>query len=285
MTTDTRQTGRALVLGGGGIAGIAWEAGLIVGLQGAGVDLTDADLIVGTSAGSVVGAMIATGVDLPLAIDDLAGRAETTPAPSAPADFSAVLTAFGMLFDTSLDPQEARARVGRMALEAPVADAADRLREVGERLPSHEWPERPLLITAVDTADGGFVVWDRESGATLPFAVMSSCAVPCVFPPVEIGGRFYMDGGVRSATNADLAAGSSAVVIIEPMAHLSPRPLLERELEALGTTNVVAVGPDQHAVEAFGHDVLDPALWRPAYHAGVIQAGSLVDRVQEVWKA
>ncbi|MGI8329872.1 patatin-like phospholipase family protein [Actinomadura scrupuli] len=285
MTTDTRQTGRALVLGGGGIAGIAWEAGLVVGLQGAGVDLTDADLIVGTSAGSVVGSMIAMGVDLPLAIDDLAGRAETAAAPPPPVDFSTVLSAFGVLFDTSLDPQEARARVGAMALEAPVADAAGRLREIGDRLPGHEWPERPLLITAVDTADGDFRVWDRDSGTPLPLAVMSSCAVPCVFPPVEIDGRFYMDGGVRSATNADLAAGFSAVVIIEPMAHLSPRALLERELAALDTANVVAIGPDQHAVEAFGHDVLDPALWRPAYHAGIIQAGGVVDRVQEVWKA
>src|SRR4030088_2765307 len=114
MTTDTRQTGRALVLGGGGIAGIGWEAGLIVGLQGAGVDLTHADLIVGTSAGAVVGSMIATGGDLPLAIDDIAGHAEQAGSRS-PADFSEVLNAFQILFDTSLNPQDARARVGAMA--------------------------------------------------------------------------------------------------------------------------------------------------------------------------
>jgi NTE family protein len=284
MTTDTRQTGRALVLGGGGIAGIGWEAGLIVGLQGAGVDLTDADLIVGTSAGSVVGAMIATGIDLPLAIDDIAGRAESALAPQAPADFSAVLTAFGVLFDTRLDPQVARERVGKMALEATLAVDGEVLKEICDRLPSHEWPERPLLITTVNTADGSFVVWDQDSGVPLPLAVASSCAVPCVYPPVEINGHRYMDGGVRSPTNADLAAGCSAVVIIEPMGHLSPRPLLERELEALATGNVVTIGPDQNAVEVFGNDVLDPALWRPAYHAGIIQAGAVVDRVQEVWK-
>jgi NTE family protein len=284
MTTDTRQTGRALVLGGGGIAGISWEAGLVVGLQGAGVDLTDADLIVGTSAGAVVGAMIASGVDLPLAIDDLASRAESTASPHVPVDFSAVLSAFGVLYDTNADPQRARARVGAMALEAPVTDAESRLREISERLPYHEWPERPLQITAVDAADGSFVVWDSESTVSLPLAVTSSCAVPCVYPPVEIHGRRYMDGGVRSGTNADLAAGSGAIVIIEPMAHLSPRLLLERELKALGTARVAVVGPDQHAIDAFGHDILDPALWRPAYHAGIIQAGTVVDRVQEVWK-
>ena len=287
MTTDTRQTGRALVLGGGGIAGIGWEAGLIVGLQGAGVDLTHADLIVGTSAGSVVGAMVATGVDLPLAIDDFAGRAEAEAeaGPPVPSDFSAMLAAFAVLFDTDLEPQEARARVGAMALKSSVADGADWIKEISDRLPSHEWPERPLLITAVDTADGAFVVWDRDSAASLPLAVASSCAVPCVFPPVEIDGRLYMDGGVRSVTNADLAAGSSAVVIIEPMAHLSPRTLLERELEALATSNVTMIGPDHHAIEVFGDDVLNPTLWRPAYHAGIIQAGAVVDRVQEVWKA
>ena len=110
MTTDG---GRALVLGGGGVAGIACEAGLITGLAAHGVDLTTADLIVGTSAGSVVGAHVAHGADLSEAVQRLAARSTGGGPGTAPrnTDLNAVLEAFAILYDTSLDPQEARAKV------------------------------------------------------------------------------------------------------------------------------------------------------------------------------
>lgn len=280
---------RALVLGGGGVAGIAWEAGMLAGLRTAGVDLSDADLIVGTSAGSVVGSFLAHDGDLAAAVqamaeqaaDRAAGRAGGPPAP--PADMTAVMTAFAILFDPEIEPQEARARVGRLALETPVDGRADRLRAIADWLPDHGWPDRRLLVTAVDTADGGFTVWHADAGVPLPLAVMSSCAVPCVFPPVEIGGSRYMDGGVRSMTNADLARGASAVVVLEPMAHLAPRDRAEAELKEIGTDNIASVVPDQAAVDAFGLNVLDDALWGPAFEAGLAQASSAAGQVAAVW--
>jgi NTE family protein len=278
--------GRALVLGGGGVAGVAWEAGMITGLRDAGVDLTGPDLIVGTSAGSIVGSLIGHGVDLAEAIEQLAAEADRPgerPADSADADMDAVMAAFGILFDPNLDPQDARAQVGALALAAQVDGQAARLAEIEKRMPSQEWPKLRLLITTVDTADGAFVVWDSESGVPLPRAVTSSCAVPCVFPPVEINGRRYMDGGARSVTNADLARGASAVVILEPMAHLLPRTALERELRELGTAQVATIGPDQAAIDVFGVDVLDPTLWRPAFQAGRKQAAVAADDVRVVW--
>jgi NTE family protein len=275
--------GRALVLGGGGVAGVAWEAGMITGLRDAGIDLTTPDVIIGTSAGSIVGSLIGHGIDLAEAITRLADDSDSAPPEPSDVDMDAVMTAFGLLFDPNIDPQHARTEVGKLALAAQVDGAAERLAEIGRRMPSEEWPAQHLLITTVDTADGAFVVWDRESGVSLPLAVTSSCAVPCVFPPVAINGRRYMDGGARSITNADLARGASAVVILEPLAHLSPRTVLERELRELGTAKVAAIGPDQAAMDVFGMNVLDPTLWRPAFKAGLKQAVVAAEDVRAAW--
>jgi NTE family protein len=275
-------SGRALVLSGGGIAGVAWEAGMLAGLGDAGVDLTTADLIIGTSAGSIVGSFVAHGEDVAKAIERLPA-AGGPGQPGVAVDMDAVLNAFAILFDPGLDPQEARRQVGKLALEAQVDGARERLADVGRRLPSQEWPARPLLVTAVDTADGAFVVWDRDSGVPLAQAVMASCCVPCVFPTVEIDGRRYMDGGTRSVTNADLARGASAVVILEPMAHLSPRTILAAELRELDAARVVAVGPDQAAIDVFGVNVLDQALWKPAFQAGRAQSAAAAAQIRAVW--
>ncbi|GGS63595.1 patatin [Planobispora rosea] len=269
------------MLGGGGVAGIAWEAGVVTGLRRAGLDLGMADLIVGTSAGSVVGALVAGGADLESAV---AAQAESETEATVPAvDMEAVMAAFGILYDPSLEPREARRRVGAMALAVP--DTGAEIETIGQRLPVKEWPERRLLITAVDAETGEFVVWDREAAAPLASAVASSCAVPCVFPPVEIGGRHYMDGGVRSATNADLAAGSSAVVLLEPMAHLAPRARVRAEVAELGDAAVAHIVPDEASIAVFGANILDPALWRPAFDAGLAQAQApaVAGTVAEAW--
>ncbi|MEU8204637.1 patatin-like phospholipase family protein [Streptosporangium sp. NPDC049046] len=273
---------RTLVLGGGGVAGIAWEAGIVTGLRRAGIELGEADLIIGTSAGSVVGTLVATEADLESAVGVQADTEVSNVSTASAVDMEAVMAAFGVLYDPSLEPLEARRRVGEMALA--MRDTGARIETIGNRLPVKEWPERRLLITAVDTGTGEFVVWERESGAPLVAAVASSCAVPCVFPPVEIGGRRYMDGGVRSATNADLAAGSSAVVLLEPLAHVSPRSRLEAELAELGEATVAHVVPDEASVAVFGANVLDPALWRPAFQAGLAQALAAQESVARAWK-
>lgn len=275
--------GRALVLGGGGIAGIAWEAGLVAGLRDAGADLGEADLIVGTSAGSVIGTFLAHGEDPAEAVDRYATGGAREAAPPAQVDVEAMFNAFSILFDESIPPQEARARVGRLTLETPENGMAARLAELGRRLPHQDWPDLPFLVTGVDTADGAFTVWSRTSGAPLALAVQASCAVPCVFPPVEIGGRRYMDGGTRSVTNADLAKGAAQVVILEPMAHLVPRRWLKRELAELGEAQVAAIGPDQAAIDIFGLDLLDNGLWRPAFQAGRAQSAAVADEVKRIW--
>jgi len=281
---------KALVLGGGGVAGIAWEVGVIHGLIREGVDLTDADLIVGTSAGSVVGALVAAGADLEQAIEtqiaaaEAEAEAQRDAAPAPAPDPAAAAEAFNVLFDPAVEPREGRRRVGELALAARNVPTEDRARKVFERLPIHRWPERDLKITSVNAHTGDFVVWDKDSGVPLVRAVASSCAVPLVFPPVTIGDGRYIDGGVRSPVNADLAAGAPSVVILEPLAAVWPRERVQAEIDALGDARVLSVGPDEAALAVFGTDVLDPGLWGPAFRAGLNQAASLGDAVRKVWK-
>jgi NTE family protein len=276
---------RALVLGGGGITGIAWEIGVLAGLAEAGVDLTGADVIIGTSAGSVVGALVASGT--PLAelyanqIQDLTGE-----------EVSARFRPLDMLrfFYAALWPgsdETARRRMGRMALR--VSDASDVLRRgvMQSRLGDRTWPDRELLITAVDADTGEPRVFDRRSGVPLVDAVRASCAVPLVWPPVEIEGHRYMDGGMRSITNADLAAGCDRVVVIAPVTVAFRRTGgIARQLASLGPqVRSVVTSPDDGARAAIGRNVLSPVTRAASARAGRIQAAREAGRISGVWSA
>jgi NTE family protein len=268
----------ALVLGAGGVTGIAWETGLLKGLRDAGLDLTGADLVVGTSAGSVVGAQVTAGVPL----DELYRRQVEPPGTKQrPPDLGKLMEFFGARSGPD-GPAPARPRPTREMLAWIGAQAraastkvteAGRLEVIKARLPVHEWPERPLVITAVDTADGAFVTWRRSSGVPLPLAVASSCAVPWVYPPTTINGRRYMDGGVRSTTNADLAAGQDLVLIVAPIAGLG-RATVDEEADELrrAGARVEVVVPDDAAVEAIGPNPLDPGRRAQSAQAGLAQA-------------
>jgi NTE family protein len=261
----------ALVLGGGGVAGIAWEAGVVDGLRRAGTDLGAADVIVGTSAGSVVGTVLRQGADL----ESLITTRASLPGPKLTPDLDALMQSFGILADPSLDPAEARRRVGKLALAAPTGDEAPWIEVLSAGLPSAEWPAERLLITGVNTETGEFTVWDRDSGVPLGLAIAASCAVPCVAPPVTIDGTRYMDGGVASPTNAELARGASLVVVLEPLASLRPREALAAELAATGATDTVVIEPDEATAAAFGPDLMSHDLWLPVFAAGRDQAARI----------
>jgi NTE family protein len=169
-----------------------------------------------------------------------------------------------------------------MALAAPTGDEATYLARFGRRLTAQTWPASPrLVITAVDAASGEAVAWDAAAGVPLVRAVAASCAVPCVFPPVAIGGRRYMDGGVRSLINADLAAGSAPVVVIAPLAAFATS--WARERAALGKARSLLIEPAAAALEAIGPNVLDPSRRRAAWDAGLAQGPALADEVRAVW--
>ncbi|MFC9788391.1 patatin-like phospholipase family protein [Rhodococcus sp. NPDC127528] len=255
-----------MVLGAGGLVGVAWMAGLIAGLKRGGVDLAAADVVVGTSAGAMVGAVLAAG----RGTERLAEPVRPTPGepelpPVDPALQSAV---FDVLRDGSLDPAEARLRVGALAAGMDASHDRIHLDRMAALVGGRDWPATALKVVAVDIDTGERRVFDRDTGAAMLPAVVASRAMPGVFPPVTVGGGRCMDGGMYSAANADLAAGTRLIVVIEPMAQMLPRDRVRREIAETGADTVVAIGPDAASTAAFGADLGDRSAWVPAYRAG-----------------
>jgi NTE family protein len=284
---------QALVLGGGGSVGIAWESGVLKGLADAGLDLSGADLIVGTSAGSVVGAQLALGqtpeqmVATQIAESD--GQLEQAMR-FDPQTFMAITARWGTIAEMN---QETQAAIGALALSAPTIDEAIWLRVFEATLNGVPWPERRLLVTAVNAESGEFVAWDRTAGAPLARAVASSCTVPGLFPPVTINGARYIDGGVRSGTNADLAKGYDTVVIIAPIGGPGQAigQLAQRQIES-ETATLRAAGatvqlllPDAEALSAFGPNLMDVTRRAVAAQAGINQGQAAAEALRGVWSS
>ena len=284
---------RGLVLGGGGITGIAWETGLLAGLADAGVDLTGADRVVGTSAGSIVGAQITSGTSL----DELYRRQLLSPrelgdggVPVATIGPRVALTFVGSLLQARGDVERFGRVLGRRAVKAAAAgrtpSIAERYDQVRQRLTSTDWPTRDLVVTAVDVGTGALVAFGPEGDhphVGLEDAVNASCSVPCVYPPIPIAGRTYVDGGVRSGSNADLAAGCDRVIALCPMDRsVGPLHSAGRQLTDLGTDHLV-ITPDEASRAAIGRNVLDPAARPRSARAGYAQAAAYADQVRRLW--
>jgi NTE family protein len=275
--------GGALVLGSGGITGVAWELGLLAGLAARGLDLAGADLVIGTSAGALAGAQVASGMGLaelyqaqitPDGVDITAGMSR------------GLIIRYALAFCLPGTPTRARIRMGRLALASPELAEAERREVIGGWLPSHEWPARKLLITAVDVASGKFAAFDASSGATLIEAVSASCAVPGVWPPVRINGRQWMDGGMRSATNADLAADYARIVVLAPIWQglgLMKGALRQCRRLARGGRAVALAVPGEQARAAIGPNLLDTSRRAAAAQAGYAQAESAAAHIAAVW--
>ena len=273
---------RALVLGSGGITGAAWEVGLVAGLAAQGLDLTSADMILGSSAGSLAGAQLTSGTSL-------AGLYAAQCAPPEVAVSAtmgrALMLRYGLAVFTPGTAARARKRLGRVARRSPPLAEAERRAVIGAWLPSHEWPAQRLLIAAVDADTGECATFDSASGVSLIEAVSASCAVPGVWPPVQINGRRWMDGGMRSAANADLAAGFDRVVVLAPLwrgMRVMPPALRQCQQLAAAGSAVVLVTPNAESVAAMGN-VLDSAGRGPAARAGHAQAGAVLSDVAAVW--
>jgi NTE family protein len=272
----------ALVLGGGGVAGVAWEIGILAGLAEAGVCLRDADLLLATSAGALVAAQLVADADL----DELYARQLVPVATDQPPRMGiGLLLRYALALFLSRDPQRFGARVGALACSARTISEAERKQYIAAQLPAHEWPNRRLVITAVDALSGEFVQFDRESGVTLLDAVAASCASPGVWPPITINGRQYIDGGIRSPANVDLADGADRIVVIAPEPRgAGPMRAVSAQVARLGdSARVAVVSPDAAARDAFGPNVLDPARRAPAARAGREQAAVAAPAVFSVW--
>jgi NTE family protein len=280
---------RALVLGGGGVAGIAWTTGLLFGLSEQGVDLREADLVVGTSAGAAVAAQLSSSLSLAelfqRQVDPVRQTREITPDPRLLEQLLSAFPANAVVADRA----EFYRSVGRWALKASTVAEEERRAVIAERLPAHSWPDRALQIVAVDTATGEPKVFDRFSATHLVDAVSASCAVPGVWPPVTIEGRRYTDGGVRSSDNADLAKGYARIVVVSPMGarpdEMLVYPLREQIalLQNAGATTYV-VEPDAASRSAMGVNPLLPETRGPSANAGRKQGEAMATDVARLWR-
>ena len=294
---------RALVLGGGGSAGNAWEIGIIAGLFDAGLDVTEADLIIGTSAGSTAAAQITSATrptDLLANILAAPPQPQTGPvgadrerAPNVPlADH---MERTSKIIGAAEDAADMRRRMGAAALEMDAASGSSGQTQwratVAARLPSQQWPQRPVLIVAVNARTGEPVVFDRHSGVDLVDAVAASCANGFGVPPYSIGDNRYIDGGYRADENADLAAGYGRVLVLSPFGGRSRTPedwgthlaAQVDELRARGS-RVETVFPDTNSRDAFGVNVMDPSTRPPAARAGYNQGRALAEQLTEFWR-
>jgi NTE family protein len=251
---------------------------MLCGLADAGIDLRDADLIVGTSSGALVGAQLAIGSDLNMLYEQATNVAHLEPALELSVT---ALSALGGMLGDEHNPQLSRARVGRAALAAESASTG--LREfIGARLPRSEWPDRKLSFTAVDALSGEFTVFDTESGLSLLDAVVASCALPFIYPPAEAIGRRWIDGFTRSPANADVAEDYGRIVVLAPMPEgfaANSRVVDQTtELAARTGATIATIVADSVPVRP-----LDPAFLPETAAAGRVQAGSVADEVAAVW--
>jgi NTE family protein len=299
----------ALVLGGGGAAGNAWEIGVIAGLAEGGLDMTEAaDLVVGTSAGATAAAQVRSGVPaaellaavLSPPIQPVGQNRERPPSLPMATVFER-MRAIGAAATSAADLQRAMGAFGLESDSILEAGAGQRRAMVAARLPRSEWPHRPMIVVAVNAHTGELAAFDRDSGVDLVDAVTASTALPGLVPTVSVNGARYIDGGVRSPDNADLASGYANVIVLSPLGGRSGTPPergadpagqfeglrrppgadLASQVEALRKqgSRVEVITPDADSRTAFGTNLMDPATRIPAARAGFAQGKQEATRV------
>ncbi len=279
-------TARALVLGGGGVAGIAWETGILAGIADESPATADAlvnsDVLLGTSAGSAVAAQLGSGSSLSELFDRQVSQVSSEIDPGVEIDDIAELFLAAMS-DPDATLTQRRQRIGAVALGTDTVAEPVRRAVIAQRLPSHVWPDRVLNITAIDAHTGELVVFDRDSGVDLVDAVAASCAVPGAWPPVTLADRRYIDGGVGSTINLHLIETGSAAVVLVPSGIDAPSAFgagAATEIDGFGGP-AFTVFADDESLAAFGPNPLDPRCRPPSAQAGRAQGRRIAAAVAE----
>jgi len=290
---------RVLILGGGGPVGEAWESGFLVALMDKGVDLSQADRIIGTSAGSIVGARLGLHMSradfIKAALTPADGSTPSEPASkrsAAPRDLSFLLAKLAEMNRGKRPRQLIRAEIGAWGEKTPpVVSEAQFLVGYRRQFADKQWPATFECVT-VDADDGAARIWNQSSGVPLALGVASSCALPGVFPAIGVDGHHYIDGGVRSVANADLARGCTTAVILAPTARLQD-PMakeftagLENEVNVVRTSGceVELVVPYVESIKAFGPSIGDENNRTPPFNAGLAQGQNLAAEIARMWK-
>ena len=279
-------TKRALVLAGGGVAGIAWETGILRGIAdespATAQALLGSDVLLGTSAGSTVAAQLGSGLGLDALFERQTKPTSAEINPGVGVDEITELFVAAMMRPGATTAEKLR-KIGAVALSRSTVTEPVRREVIAARLPSHDWPDEDLRISAIDTATGELVTFDRTSGVSLIDAVAASCAVPAVWPPVTIGDRRYMDGGVGSGVNMALVADCDVAVVLVPQGRATPSPFGSGAAEEVDAFpgSVLGVFADDESLAAFGPNPLDPACRTSSALAGRNQGRRVATQVAQ----
>ena len=284
-----------MVLAGGGYAASAWELGIVTGMADGGLDVRNADLFVGTSSGSRVALHLASGVAHEEAFQH---RLQPEPPSSerpAVVDWVGLRDGVARAKQAGGGPTEILQRIGSLAVAAASGRIGSSRREiVAAQLPVETWPEKRLLIAAVNAETGERRAFDRDSGIDLVDAVIASTA-SFGWPPTLFQGEHYIDGGFYSTNNADLAAGFDQVMILAikpppgvPIPSMSLVTLEEtvKTLQDDGAL-VEVIHPNENTLAALAAagGVMNPAISAPAAMAGRVQGRSMVTgRLSSFWQ-
>lgn len=278
---------RALVLGGGGSFGIAWESGLLVGLCQGGVDVRQVDRIVGTSAGSQVAAVLASGISWDQIWNrQVSGDPQGSYVP-AKVHMPSLFRLYSEIELNSNTPAEWIIGLGTLSRFTVTVSPEERIEEIQRRIQTVEWLENTSIV-AVDVNTGNRVVWTKETIASLSDAVASSSALPGVYPAVTIDGRKYCDGGIHSMENADIAEGHDKVLILSTGLPIRTPYTLNQQIESLekSRSKVLVLQPSPEVMLAFsnaGGNALDPATRGPVARAAKFQGERMSDLVSKFW--
>jgi NTE family protein len=194
------------------------------------------------------------------------------------------------LIAASRDASDMRRRLGAAALASDAANDSSTTRWhdiVAARLPNHQWPHQRVLIPAVNAETGEPVVFDRHSGVGLVDAVAASTSA---MTPYRIGDSWYLNGGYRRSSNADLASGHARVLVLDPFSGRSRQPrewgmdlaTQVAELREAGSS-VETVFPDAGAGDVFNAHALHPSTRQPAARGGHDQGRELARHLSEFW--
>jgi len=270
---DVARVRVGIILGGGGETGIAWQTGVLAALAKAGLTPAVTDVVVGTSAGALVGAYYSAGLNLDdLVAKEPAGEVSTAPLPAGEGMTAIPAEIIAALASTEGTLEERGRRVGALAMTAstPIS-SADLVAYVATMLPGSDWPALDFRPTSVNAETGETVLWTKADGVPFAAAVASSAAVPGFLPTVQIDGRHYTDAP-RTSFSAELVKEKDldAIVYIGmPTPSLSntveEQALDELEKEGLRVVRITGGEGSEEVIL----NALDPAVRPQAAELGL----------------
>lgn len=271
---------RALVLGGGGITGIAWESGVLAALIENGMKISQIDKIFGTSAGAFVGAVLSNNQDMKSYYHYLNENKDPNEQTKLKKE---VYEMWRQAYIQGGNNQESIGRLlGEMIDQVqPVISMKERKKAIAKRLNDSKWTSQ-LVITAINARTGQLETINQQIGMDLIDSVAASEAVPGLWPHVTMTGKDYIDGGMVSSTNACLAKDFKQILIIAPLTQkIGKLPnVFDDEITLSNTSDVYTITPDEFSKSIIGDNIYDASVIIEVGNAGYEQGKRLVKEIE-----